>query len=224
MNPTTYTGTYTGTYTLGVASSVNRDSSKAVTLDGSTGYVNLGTLGNLGSLHGNGITIQCRVRTTATGITSIYGHFPASFFPGIQIAINQSSAGTASSGRLRFYLADNTNKRLSRAHNSATSINDGNWHTVAWVIDVAGNTGSIFLDGVSLAMTTTHAETPVGHSNYARNVYCGALNYNGTLNTPLNGSIQKFAIFNRALTLAEHQAFHLACVKGAFGSIAGQIG
>jgi hypothetical protein len=224
MNPTTYTGTYTGGYTLDVAGGVNRDSSRAVTLNGSTGYVNTGTLGSLGSLQASGISVQCRIRTTQTGVAAVWGHSSATFSPAIFLVLNQNSSGSAATGRIRFYLADSSNVKMSKAFNSASSVNDGNWHTVAWVMSPNSGTGSIFLDGVSLSLTNGDTGSPSNHANFARDTYLGGLNLNGTLNSPLNGSLQKFSIFNRALTLAEHQAFHLACVNGAFGSIAGQIG
>lgn len=224
VNPTTFTGTYTGGFTLGVAGGVSRDNATAVSLNGSTGYVNTGTLGSLGSLQSNGITIQCRIRTTQTSIAAVWGHSAASFSPSIFVVINQNSGGGASSGRLRFYIADSSGVTLTRGHNSATSINDGAWHTVAWSMSPNSGTGSIFLDGVSLAMTTGTAGSPSNHVNFARNTFLGALNLNGSVNSPLNGSLQDFVIYNRAITLEEHQAFHLACVNGAFGSIAGQIG
>ena len=116
-------GTYEGSYTLGVNGPINRFASRAVTLDGSTGDVNLGTSS---SLNPTAITVEIWVN-----LTSLSNAYSA--------LVSRISAGAGafhqlfvkSSGKLAIYI-NATGGTVNYDGTGATTLSTGRWYHLAF--------------------------------------------------------------------------------------------
>src|SRR3989338_39996 len=97
--------------------------------------------------------------------------------------------------------------------NTATTIDDGEWHHLAVVHDDAANTVKLYIDGVALVTdTATGGGTP---HNIGANVLIG-MKY--TISDYFYGMIDEIVVYNRVLTTAEIQSRYRAPLKSAFTS------
>ena len=168
-------GTYTGGYTLGVAGALPGDPNKAVTLNGTTGYVNVGNPAGLQLTSG---TEEAWFKTSDN--TAAY-HNILQKQNAYAIMINTGILGEYDPG---------SNSFLSTGINVA----DGQWHLVDIVFQSGVANGTKFyLDG-KLVLTTTYTQ-----ANQTGNLQIGA---NGAGTEFWNGSIDDVAIYGAQLTQA----------------------
>ena len=99
-------------------------------------------------------------------------------------------------------------------NNTATTINDGEWHHVAVVHDDAADTVKLYIDGVALVTNTTATGGGTAH-NINTNIQLGRKSDSTEY---FYGLIDELAIYNRALDITEIQSRYRAPAKVAFTS------
>ncbi|PRY47975.1 signal peptidase [Geodermatophilus tzadiensis] len=151
-------GTYQGGYTLGAPGPCPRDGGRAVTLNGSTGYVSTATTVTAAT----SLSVEVWFRTTTTS-------------GGVLLTLASSPTGASNSTDRLLYLANDGRLwfGLQPANNTVQTIsspgayNDGAWHHVAVTLTSGSvNTGSrLYADGALVAASTsmTTARTTGGY-------------------------------------------------------------
>jgi hypothetical protein len=189
-----YNGTYNGSYTLGNAGPANPffgGSSMAAGFDGFSAYVDI-PVGPFNIT--NAITALTWFQMAAVnGFDGLFGHGDPSW----RLTVNGSGNPGANDGTSA---GDATTQ---------TSINDGNWHLVAYTYNGfvgQDNDGALYVDGVLVANNTLNA-APAGDN---LDVWIGgAPDYGtGTGRRLVAGNIAHAAVFARALTAAQVQAIY----------------
>ncbi len=189
-----YNGTYNGSYTLGNAGPANpffSGSSMAAGFDGFSAYVDI-PVGPFNIT--NAITALTWFQMAAVnGFDGLFGHGDPSW----RLTVNGSGNPGANDGTSA---GDATTQ---------TSINDGNWHLVAYTYNGfvgQDNDGALYVDGVLVANNTLNA-APAGDN---LDVWIGgAPDYGtGTGRRLVAGNIAHAAVFARALTAAQVQAIY----------------
>ena len=99
-----------------------------------------------------------------------------------------------SDNRFRFYLWQNGWKTLA----SPAKPWPGHWHHVA--VTLSGNTGRLYVDGVQVGQNTAMTLKPSSLGSTTKN-WIGRSQYSG--DAYLNGQIDEFRIYSRALSAAE---------------------
>ena len=168
-------GTYTGGYTQGATGALTGDSNKAVTLNGTTGYVAVGNPAKLQITTG---TAEAWFKTSdaSAGYHNILQKQNA-----YSIVVNGGMLGEYDPG---------SNSLL----NTGVNVADGQWH----LVDVTFTSGTangtkFYLDG-NLVLTTTYTQT-----GQTLNLQLGA---NGAGVEWFNGSLDEVAIYGTQLTQA----------------------
>jgi Concanavalin A-like lectin/glucanases superfamily/Immunoglobulin domain/Bacterial Ig-like domain (group 2) len=178
-----YNGTYVGGCTLAESGPTNSffgSASRSALFDGSSGYVDIpeGPFDITGPI----TTVAWVNLASVPNFGGIFGHGDDSW----RMSVNNSAEPGANDGSVP---VDAT---------SATGINDGNWHMVAYayngVVNQANN-GSLYVDGALVANNTITA-TPPGDS---LDVWIGGSPDYGTARL-LNAKIANAAIYPQALT------------------------
>ena len=169
----------------------------------SGGYIDVGTLGSLGSLLGSGISASTWFRTTSTSKEAIFGEDDgggSNYGHQIGLQLNQlPTTGATSTGALRFHLGDITNATYLDCGSTANlNITDGNWHHLVITMNPTSGTCKLFIDGSSKTVTYGHTGTPSSFSNLVTHLYLGAWNESGAI-MPFSGNLDEFAIWNRIL-------------------------
>jgi len=99
---------------------------------------------------------------------------------------------------LRLVIANGTSGGALNAYSSSNAIPDTNWH---YAVVTTNTTHALFyVDGVAKGVAGTIGTLPTGASTYVLSI--GSLSGAGTT-SPLNGTLDGLAIYNRTLTPAE---------------------
>lgn len=170
----------------------------ALQFNGSTNFMSLGTLGDLGSNLANGFYIKFQTKTTTTAVATFGCGATGKEY--VQIAFNRDQAGTAAPGKISIGIRNNpATKTLRAATSSATSFNDGSDHWVEIYVLPAINSVTIKVDDVSQSITYNEQQSPVEFVNFtagaggasltneASNFFMGSNNYNGVKGEYFNG-------------------------------------
>jgi hypothetical protein len=182
-----YNGSYTNGFTLGVAGPANTffgTTSYAAGFDGSSAYVDIpeGPF-NLT----NAVTSVAWVQLGGlNGFDGLFGHGDPSW----RMSVNGSGQ-----------IGGNDGTSASSDATATASINDGNWHLVAYAYTGApgqANNGSLYVDGVLVANNTV-STTPVGDN---LDVWIGGAPDYGTARL-IYANIAHAAVFAQALTAAQ---------------------
>lgn len=180
-----HSGTYTGGYTLGAVDALASDTNKAVTLNGTTGYV---SAGNLGVTQSPAFTEEVWVKTTsAANAWLISEGSTSSATPAAGLSTNTSGS------KARFSIRDSASTTVGIT--GASTINDGQWHDLVGVRD--GTSLSLYVDGV-LDGTTTGTVGSISLNTTT----IGAIRQ-PTTGGYLNGSLDEAAMYTSALSASE---------------------
>jgi hypothetical protein len=170
-------GTLAGSYTQNVTGGiVNEPGLRALTLDGSTGYMTA-TGSNLHP--GDTFSFECWFKRASTG------------------SIQMLWSGPANDFEVRFEADDTLSLRkvnVSTIWNTSATVTDTSWHHLA--VTKSGSTRVIYLDGAALSATGTNATIVAGS---------GAIEVGRRLTANdryFNGSLQHVALYNVALSAA----------------------
>ncbi len=189
-SPNTHPGTFTGGFTLNVTGALTSDTNKAVTFNGTTGYVNAGDL-SVGE--SSTFTTEGWVKTTTTA-NAPWIVSEASTTSNTPLAgISLDSTGT----KARFFVRDNAN--VDATIIGAKTVNDGAWHHVVGVRN--GTSFKLYVDGQPDGTATATLGT-ISLNTTA----LGALK-RAALGNYLNGTIDEAALYATALdpaTIGRH--------------------
>lgn len=164
-------------------------SGNAVSMNGSSQYVGMPS-GIVNTL--NDFTIAAWVRlNTVTTWTRI-------FDIGSSTTVNMFLTPTAGSA-VRFAITTNGSGSEQRI-NGTTALSGGSWQHVA--VTLSGNTGTLYVNGVQVGINTSMTLRPSSLGNTSRN-YIGRSQYSDPY---LNGLVDDFRIYDRALSVTEIQA------------------
>lgn len=188
-NPT-FTGTTVGTATTPVF--VGSQTDNAVTFNGTTDGISIPTGSALTSSAASSFTVEALVKTTSTAGGMIFSQQRCT--SGVVQLI------TGASGAVSFRVEDvNDNGGTI----TGSIINDGLWHHVAGVRDVAADQIRLFVDGVLVAQATdntTGAITNASTENWlGQRFSCAQRDF-------WAGSLDEFRIWNVARTQGQLQA------------------
>ena len=171
--------------------------------NGSSQYVNVGTLGNFGSLLGYGLTIECWIKSSVTNTNMcLFGTQKDSASKmSLSLRVNSGEySGSVSAGGMRFVFTDNFPRLLISYVSSNTGITNGNAHHLAVRVSPSSNTIEIYLDGNPLSVVNSYAQTPATFESYSQPLYFGAMNLYGTASQFFNGQISCARLWNRVLS------------------------
>jgi multidrug efflux pump subunit AcrA (membrane-fusion protein) len=139
----------------------------ALKFDGSQNYLNLGTLGSLGSNLSSGFYLKFELTTTQTALGDIAGYNAngATDFTQIDIGLNLSQYSVATPGQMYVYIESTDQKVLLFGLTTAYNFYDGQKHTIEIICVPSTNTSAIYIDGVSQAVTNKAAQSPSNFIN-----------------------------------------------------------
>ncbi len=198
-------GTYVATPTLGVpgALTAGSDTTTAVTFNGTSQYVNVGTLGTFGSqIADNGITIEAwiKINTLATIADHIFGADSVSgSFQKLQLFLHTEVADTCS---IRLFSEDTAGGSNLSVNKAGVTLLDDAWHHIVVTLDHTNETGAIYIDGVDQNATVTEAgPVATAFADYDEPALVGANNPNGATTDEFwfNGSLDEVAIYLKQL-------------------------
>jgi hypothetical protein len=174
--------------------------------NGSSQYVNLGTLGDFGSSQYRGATLDAWLQTSYTGgiqavmrtANAVTGYNTT----GILLSRNANSG--ADPGGLQISCNDQSKYLVGGTPNGVnTGICDGNIHHLAVTIWPPANAMQMYLDGRAIQTNMTLQQSPTSYINFPIAMFLGAANHSGTPSFYFNGRIGLARVWNRVLSLAE---------------------
>jgi hypothetical protein len=177
------TGTYNTsgvTHPSSVPSSISFSDPRAVTLDGSSGYVTLGTTNFPANNAPQTISLWFQGTPNAATNQNMLAMANSSTGSAIQLGFRGTSLVVWGWG--------------GGALVSTTAPTDGAWHQVIYTYD--GVTDSLYLDGTAVSTSTT----AVHQTGSPTNAYLGTYSPNSEM---WNGSLDDVRVYNRALTTPE---------------------
>lgn len=159
------------------------DNNAAMSFNGTDAYVDAGST----SLNSNTGTVSAWIKTSYI-----------SDFQIITAIDSQLQYRVLTTGEIRLILYHPSSGVGFTTLNSTATVNDGNWHHVAFTYSSSGM--KIYIDGslnVSNIVDVNQLTTATS------NLFIGARSLFGTLSKYFNGDIDEVAIFNKALSLSE---------------------
>ena len=187
-------GTLGGNATIDTTTATNIVGTGKLSLDGVDDYVDLTSHTSSFSGLTQG-TIAAWVKSTATGDRTI-------FDIGDGATAQNFVSFFVNNGKLTLSILDGNAQVLITA--STASINDGNWHQVAFTVNGSGN--QLYIDGAAAARTFTAGSssttTFISALNSTINTTIGAFN-DGAINGEFLGTLDDVRVYNRALTGAD---------------------
>ncbi|MEI8272611.1 MAG: LamG-like jellyroll fold domain-containing protein [Paludibacter sp.] len=164
-----------------------------------TSYASAANNAALNVTAGHSVTITCWVKTASGNSTAqhfIYKRAAAGTGAGFELF--QTATGYFG---VTVYNSATTPANISPANGTLYKINDGNWHHVAYVLDVAGLASSIYVDGkLEKTSTITSTNASKGITN-TLSLFFG-IRATTTKTNPLNGSMDEVRIYDMAMTPA----------------------
>jgi len=183
-----HSGTYAGGYTLGASGALTGDADKAVTLNGTTGYVNLGNL-QVGT--NSTFAVEAWVKSSTNAGWIVNEASTTSNNPLVGINIDASNAA-------RFFVRDNANNTV--AVTGTIGVTNNAWHHVVGVRN--GTSYSLYVDGKADGNTTSSALGTI-----SLNTTTIGAGRRSTVSGYLTGTIDEAAYYTSALdaaTIARH--------------------
>jgi hypothetical protein len=194
---TGFDGTYTGGYTLGVDGPINREASRSVLLNGTTGYIGCG---NSSTLNPGALTVEAWVYLlslpTAGNFVTVYDRTLAPVYT--QFVID-------SAGKIVFFSSTSGGSVLINA--SGASLSTNRWHYLVLTYDSSAG-AKAYANG-SVDSTVGPAGTLSTSSGNS------VFGYGPDTNTRyLSGRLAHRALYNYALAADRVKAHYLAGVNG----------
>jgi hypothetical protein len=181
----------------------------ALSFDGND-YVSCGILGDFGSASLKGVTSYTFWFKTSQIVHSCVLGTANSPYPSMILVIHFNTPET---DKIRLYLRDNTQKRLSADLSDPFDFTGTGWHHFAVIVDTAMNNVTVYIDGTPRPITYRYRESPESFTNFQYPFYVGALNWMGSIvydsiiqpqpMVPFEGVLDDVRIYARALTESE---------------------
>jgi hypothetical protein len=188
-------GPYAGGVTLGAGGALSTDADKAIALDGTSGYVDLGD--PLALQPASSISVEAWVKTSASGVGE--QHIVRKRWYGYSLNIDTGS------GLPRFWVYGGPNGSQPQiTATGSTRVNNGSWHHLVGTYD--GTIVRLFVDGALVGSSA--APQPGGLAYQAGGVAIGRDGDNA--GSYFQGSLDEVAIYAQALPNASVQAHYRA--------------
>lgn len=180
---------------------------ESLSFDGTDDYVNLNT--NLSSLHSDppSWTISCWLKWSSTGEERYCGQGDSSSKPSLRLSVNYAGGSDSSSdGDVGVRYRDSNGNYLIWG-SSGLSLNDGNWHHIAFVCrDVTTADVKCFVDGTDETGVGLDEGPSTSSLQISANMYVGAENNNGSDQTYFTGDIDDYRAYPITLSQPEIEA------------------
>lgn len=194
----TYAGTYVGSPTLGVGGVIPVNT--AATFNGSTQYVNMGDVFDMGT---SDLTATLWFKNTTSAATQSFAGKQIAAVANYRYGFRYAAGGKISA----FMQGDGGSDVFPTG---TTSANDGNWHHYAAVFDRDANL-SVYLDGVLEASASIAAWNGKNfQSTFPFRIGCVVAADGTSPAGAFNGSIDEVSIFMSALSAARILAHYQA--------------
>lgn len=184
-----------------------RSFGKSGSFNGSDNFLDIGTMGSLGSSLGSGISIGVHLRPSIITAMTVVGTRVTSTNMYLNFKINTKS-GSNSKDSIQWQLVDASGNSLN-GWATAPGLTAGGHKFIAVTCLPSENTLQIYYEGLPLTVTYTTQVQPTNFANFAHGVYFGALDNNGTVATPYYaGIMDEVTIWNSKLTASEVQSLY----------------
>ncbi len=173
---------------------------QAFSFDGVDDYVDIGTLGSIGSNLNTGVTVDFWIKTTST-ITKTRVLGIAELANRWLIQLNQEIQGD-----IVVFLQSNDGQEKLLYRTGYVGLNDGTWHHVAIFVQASTNTAKIWINGNPIV--GTYDKAIIGTMvDFSDSVYIGAFHDMRGMNEAkgpfFSGELDEIEFFNRKLTDSE---------------------
>jgi hypothetical protein len=174
----------------------------ALSFDGLDDYINIGTMGDFGS-NINNVTIAAWVKIPPDGWCYLCGTQNIDSPTCLVTGLNQKSNGTYLPGALRLFTRDDNGQRISAGADFNTGVADNSWHLVIVILQKSLTVVFFYVDNVQKTTTYVTQQSGTNYSNFQYPMLLGANNNRGTPNGHLEGLLDNFVIFDKALSSDE---------------------
>jgi hypothetical protein len=179
-----------------------RDFVKSGSLNGTDNYVNIGTMGNLGSLLASGLSISLWVKSNLRTAMTMVGTRVTSTNMYLNFKLN-SQSGSNNADYVQFQFVDGSAVALN-GYAQAQKVNNGEWHHLVATMNPSGSAITLYMDGVALTVTYNNQNAPSSFANFANAVFLGALDNAGVVATPYyKGLMDEVTFWNSILSESE---------------------
>lgn len=199
LSGNTYNGSLVNTPTF------EPDNGGSFLFNGTNSYVTNNGLQNVGSLMGNGFTVEYWIKTTTTDtIRAVVGVVNNDVGMNFGIHLNEGAVDTGVVGLTSWYLRQSTGGTPTRGTISAP-IYDGAWHHMVWSCPSTVNITNViaYVDGIRYGFSNTTINTLTSFVNFNQPITIGARNLRGTIERFANMNLACFRWYTRALTELE---------------------
>ncbi len=196
-----------------------------LSFNGTTAYVDVGTYGNLGSTLSSPFSLSCWINTTQITQASIVGTLNTGTNTLFQVNINfRASDGTAVNQFLSVQYRNESNSKNIRAGNTnAYQFNNGMWHHLVFTVEPVAQTSTLYVDGVSQAVTVAAGSAPFnGSANFEFPLTMGARNNRNTIDNFFTGRLDEIHLYNIVLFQAQVSQLYYQGVEPAASDLLGK--
>lgn len=196
-----------GTPRTAVSGRTHIPSVPGVRLDGVDDYVNIGSLGDLGSFFNNDglVSFAFRMRTDILTEKSIMGTINSATGTAFLIKMNRNSSGTTTENKMGIFIRNSSNVFQNVGTTNTIGLADGNMHH--YVVQRASRyVWEIWQDGIQMTMTNPSAsgDLTANFSNFSHDFGIGAdANASGVWEAFAAMDICDVMIYKRKLTSSE---------------------
>jgi len=196
---TTHDGTYTNGVDLGHDGALNGDADTAAYFDGINDYVNVGTLGDLGSHMSSGLWTSFWIKTSRTSSMSIMGCYDDVNENNFNVSMNSTDIYSGFRG---FSVNIGYGPIGGLVMYASGSWSDSQWHHVVLNPVVSDASVYIWVDGVrQTSITKNIMSSSSVFTNFGYSILIGASLYSpSTIIQPMTGYLDEVAIGLGVLT------------------------
>lgn len=205
----------------------------AITFNGTTDYISLGTLGSFGGNMSKGFTISLWIKIPTAmiqnNIKAVLGEINTGTTTDLVIQLNRKGDNTISSGYTQFGVRDNSGLVFSQSvsTNVAGNINiyDNAWHHIAWIVsNPATNSMAVYYDGLSQTLDSAKiTQSPATFSNFGFSMYLGGQNQRGPLSVPCNCTLDDVRFYSYPLSAGEVPQLALSNARIPYNVTSGKM-
>ncbi|MCD4825037.1 MAG: PEP-CTERM sorting domain-containing protein [Phycisphaerae bacterium] len=218
----TYNGTQVGTVNYAAGTSLFGDSGNRAASFNSTGYFNVGTLGNLGTqlgTNGVGMTLEFWINSSVT--SGNMGVFGTSSGGNICYLKTDRNSSNADQDDAMFVSVTNNTRGVTGGTNTDSNVTDGTWNYVALTIQFTATTETVDIymaDAGDTTATLRYHTSNTGVNGTGANfsaygVGLGGISYGavGSGNyVRFSGLLDEMAVYDKVLSTSDMDAHLLA--------------
>jgi hypothetical protein len=167
--------------------------------DGTDDYVNVPDSTSLNISGTVSISAWVKAPNSNQNLCFVSKRVSSSPFTMYSLCVSGADSFGNSSGKKIYFLMMESNSGNYRGSYTTADVVDGNWHHIVAVSDASGASLTIYVDGVSVALTNDHSGGSWPNTNNSQPLTIGFNNGSGYF----NGPIDEVRIYNRALTASE---------------------